>query len=78
MAKKYLKKCSSSFVIREKRIQMTLIVCLKTIRMVKIKKSHVTAHASKDVEKEKHSSIAVGIANIYNHSESQSVGSSEV
>jgi hypothetical protein len=29
----------------------------------------VTADAGKDVEKEKHSSIAGGIANWYNHSE---------
>jgi hypothetical protein len=32
----------------------------------------VTADAGKDVEKEEHSSIAGGIANLYNHFESQS------
>jgi hypothetical protein len=31
-------------------------------------KSQVTADAGRDVEKEKHSSIAGGIANSYNHS----------
>jgi hypothetical protein len=37
----------------------------------------VTTHVGEDVEKEEHSSIAGGIANWYNHSENQSVGSSE-
>jgi hypothetical protein len=37
----------------------------------------VTKHVGKDKEKEEHSSIAVGIANWYNHSGNQSGGSSE-
>jgi hypothetical protein len=37
----------------------------------------VTIHVREDVEKEEHSSIADGIANWYNHSGNQSVGSSE-
>jgi hypothetical protein len=37
----------------------------------------VTAHVGEDVEKEKHSSIAGGIANWYNHSGNQSEGYSE-
>jgi hypothetical protein len=37
----------------------------------------VTAGAGKDVKKEEHSSIAGGIASFYNHSGSQSSGSSE-
>jgi hypothetical protein len=37
----------------------------------------VTADAGEDVEKEEHSSIVVGIANWYNHSENQFGGSSE-
>ena len=45
------------------------------VRMAKIKK--VTADAGEDVEKEEHSSIASGIANLYNHSASQSGSSSE-
>jgi hypothetical protein len=40
-------------------------------------KIQVTADAVKDVEKEEHSSIAGGIASLYNHSRSQSGGSSE-
>ena len=35
-------------------------------------------HAGESVEKEKHPSIADGIANLYNHSKSQSGGSSEM
>jgi hypothetical protein len=37
----------------------------------------VTAHVSKNVEKEKHSSIEGGITNWYNHSGNQAGGSSE-
>jgi hypothetical protein len=36
-----------------------------------------TADAGKDVVKEKHSSIVVGIASLYNHSGNQSGSSSE-
>ena len=38
MAKKHLKKCSKSLVIREMRIKMTLRFYLTLIRMAKIKK----------------------------------------
>ena len=44
--------------------------------MAKIK-NQVTADAGKAVEKEEHSSIAGGIASLYNHTENQSGGSSE-
>jgi hypothetical protein len=37
----------------------------------------VTADAGEDVEKEEHSSIAVGIASFYNHSGNQPCSSSE-
>jgi hypothetical protein len=36
----------------------------------------VTADAGEDVEKEEHSSIVGGVANLYNHSRKQSGGSS--
>jgi hypothetical protein len=39
--------------------------------------NQVTADAGKDVEKEEHSSIAGGIASLYNHTGNQSGGSSE-
>jgi hypothetical protein len=38
----------------------------------------VTTHVGEDVEKEEHSSIAGGIANLYNHSENQSGGFSKI
>jgi hypothetical protein len=44
---------------------------------VKRSKIQVTADAGEDVEKEEHFSIASGIASLYNHSGSQSGGSSE-
>jgi hypothetical protein len=40
-------------------------------------KIQVTADAGEDVEKEAHSSIVGGITRLYNHSGSQSGGSSE-
>jgi hypothetical protein len=44
--------------------------------MAKIK-IQVTADAGEDVEKEEHSSAAVGIASLYNHSGNQSGSFSE-
>jgi hypothetical protein len=38
----------------------------------------VTTHVGKDVEKEKHSSIAGGIAKCYNHPGNQTEGSSKI
>ena len=58
------------------QIKTTLRFYLKPVRMAKIK-LQVTADAGKDVEKEEHSSIVSGIASLYNHSGSQSEGSSE-
>jgi hypothetical protein len=58
------------------QIKATLRFHLTPVRMAKIK-IQVTADADKDVEKEEHSSIAGGIASLYNHSGNQSDGSSE-
>jgi hypothetical protein len=61
------------------QIKTTLRFNLTPVRMAKIKNSkiHMTGDVGKNVEKEEHSSIAGGIANLYNHSENQPGGSSE-
>jgi hypothetical protein len=75
MAEKHLKKCSTSLVISEMQIKMTLRCHYTPVRMAKIKNSE--ADAGEDVEKEEHCSIAGGIASWYNHSGNQCGGSSE-
>ena len=76
MAEKHLKKCSTSLVISEMQIKMTLRCHYTPVRMAKIKNSE--ADAGEDVEKEEHCSIAGGIASWYNHSGNQCGGSSKL
>jgi hypothetical protein len=76
MAKKLLKKSSTSLVNREMQIKTTLRFHLIPVRMVKIKNS-VTACVGEDVEKDEHSSIVGEIASLYNHSGNQSGSSSK-
>ena len=72
MAEKQQNNCSTSLIIREMQINSTSHQS-EWLRS----KIQVTADAGKDVEKEKHSSIAGGIASWYNHSRKQSGCSSE-
>jgi hypothetical protein len=67
MAEKHLKKCSVSLVIREMQIRMTLRFHLTPISIAKIRNSSDSTCWQGYMEKGKHSSIAVGIANLYNH-----------
>jgi hypothetical protein len=69
MAKTYLKKCSTSLVIKE-TIKTTLRFHLISTRMTKIKKKNpqVKAHAGENVVQGKHSFIVGGSRNLYNKS----------
>jgi hypothetical protein len=58
------------------QIKMTLRFQLKPVRMLR-SETQVTADAGEDVQKKEHSSIAGGIASLYNHSENQPGSSSE-
>jgi hypothetical protein len=68
MAKKNLKKCLVSLIIREMQIKTTLRFHLTPLRMAKIKKNSSNSTCWQGCGKGKHSSIAGGIASWYNHS----------
>ena len=74
MAETHLKKCSTPFIIREIQIKKALRFHLTPVRIAMIK-IYVTVAAVEDLDKEEHSSIAGGIASLYNHSGNQSGGS---
>jgi hypothetical protein len=70
------KKYSTSLIIREMQIKTNLRFHHTPIIMAKIKNSGARP-CWRGCEKEEHSSIAGGIASLYNHSENQSGSFSE-
>jgi hypothetical protein len=73
VAQKHLKKCSTSLIIKKKKMQIKTIPDSTSYQLEWLRsKTQVTADGGKDMEKEEHSSIAGGIASWYNHSGNQS------
>jgi hypothetical protein len=73
MAENHLRKSSTSVVTREMQIKMTMRFHLTPLRMAKIENSGDST-CQRGCGKEEHSSIAGGIANLYNYSGNQPGG----